>query len=506
MTRRLWLKLTSLVGLLGGCGSDSNFNQIWGGRDSVEGKLQLGKMHYDRGEFAQAERLAQDLLAINSENEEAAILLGFTFLSSGGIDPYRLACKMITLNTGQSCPKHPAATTTKQTTTQTSTRPNSTQRIESAGLLEATDAAIDLLAQGNPQYAQTNTNSGNTGNKSNTATDVLKKLSAELLSMSEADYTSLSVGKYSEGLFATTPIYQPQRISEPIRQAVNTLQKMNLALRSVCRFVDPNVLKEFQNSAGTGRYDTGCTQTKQVRRNAAKSHFLWAFAHLTEAMVYQSVLLYSSSTTAEGGGSNFQAAINALSAKTYTDAAALASLTSDLTEVKTMIDTVFDTTDGSMLSETIKDLNSAGHAIDALSLPSDISKTIRDALTGLQNIADKITQTADTSTKNSQALKTQITENFSKTIGSKVGAVFDKQISESLVNNESLTDEQKQSFKDKFKVSGIDSLTDEEKTAVFGSKAGDVEASLKESCTAYDTISAGLPPEKSQAAKPAVCQ
>lgn len=509
MRRVLWLQFVGIAGLLSGCGADSNFNQIWGGRDTQEGKLQQAKLYYDSGNYAEAAKIAQDLLNINSDNEDAAILLGYTHLSIGGIDPFRLSCKMITINSGQECPRHPASTTSTQNSTQTTTTTTPTSRpsrLEDHSHLARDAAAFDLLTQSNTRNNGSTPTSNTSTSSSNKATDVLKKLSQELLSISDTEYSSLSVGKYSTGIFASAPIYQPQRISEPLRESVNILREMNLALKSVCRFVDTSVLAEFQNTEKTGRYDTNCTQTTQARRNTAKAHFLWAFAHLTEAMVYQSVLLYSSASTVTNGSSNFEAAVNSISNKTYLDSTGISSFASDVDELKNLTDAVFDTTDGSMLSETIKDLRSSGLAINALSLPSEISGTITKALDNLETISQKITQTTDVSSRNSKALKTQITENFAKTIGTKLNSVFDKQIDDTLKKNDSLTDEQKAAFKDKFTASGVDDLTDEEKTAIFGNKAADVETSLVESCTAYEKISADLPPESAAANKPAVCK
>jgi hypothetical protein len=492
--------------LLGGCGADTNFNQIWGGEDDGgDGKLLRAKMHYDRGEYGDAMKLAQDLVATNPDNEEAAVVLGFTYLSSGGMDPFRLACKMVTISNGDECPRHPAisaTSTSTKTSTGTATRASvAIMPFTTVGKLDSDEAAVELLTQRSGSGGSTTAGSTSGESASSSATETLKKLATELLSISDAEYETLSAESYNKGLFAASPILKPERVTETLRAGVNILNKMNLALKSVCRFVDTSSLAEHQNAAKTGRYDTGCTQTKQTRNNASKAHFLWGFAHLTEAMVYQSVLLYS---TASSTTSNFEAAVNGLNGKSYSDAAGLSAFVSDVTELKDMIDAVFDTTDGSMLSETLKDLRTVSLAFTALGLPEDFSAPITQAIDKLDEVANKITQTSDPAAKNTQALKTQITENFAKTIGTKVGAVFDKKIGETL---DKLPAEQQTEYKDKLTATGIGELSAEEKTTIFGSEAeaDTLQKSLTDTCAAYDKIAADLPPEQAATSKPSAC-
>lgn len=505
-----WLPVVSVAGLLGGCGADTNFNQIWGGDDDGgDGKLLRAKMHYDRGEYGDAMKLAQNLVATNPDNEEAAVILGFTYLSSGGMDPFRLACKMVTISNGDECPRHPAIAATStgsKTSTATATRTSaSIMPFTTVGKLDSDEAALELLTQRGGGSGSTGGGSTTSGDSaSSSATETLKKLATELLSISEADYDTLSAEKYTgEGLFSNSPVLKPERVSDTLRSNVSILNSMNLALKSVCRFVDTSALAEHQNAAKTGRYDSGCTQTKQTRHNAAKAHFLWGFAHLTEAMVYQSVLLYSSA--ASSSSSNFEAAVNGLNGKSYADAAGLSAFVDDVSELKEMIDSVFDTSDGSMLSETLKDLRTVSLAFTALGLPEDFSAPITQAIDKLDEVAAKITQTSDPTAKNTQALKTQITENFAKTVGTKVGTVFDKQIGAKL---ESLPSEDQAKYKDKLTATGISELTPTEQATIFGSEeeAKSIQKNLSDTCAAYDKIAADLPPEQAAASRPSTCK
>src|SRR5436190_963294 len=55
-------------------------------------------MAYDRGDFGTAESLANELIAKNPNNEDAAILLGYVWLSKAGVDPYALARKLVAMS------------------------------------------------------------------------------------------------------------------------------------------------------------------------------------------------------------------------------------------------------------------------------------------------------------------------------------------------------------------------------------------------------------------------
>lgn len=482
--------------MLSACGKSSNFNVIWGSEDeSGDGKIRLAKLYYDRGDYDGAIGIANDLLGVNPNNEVAAILVAYAHLSKGGIDPFALSCKLVTLSTGDECSNHPSRSATS-TNTSTKTLRLAEQLADTTNIDQ--DAFLELLQRSSNQ-ATTSQNS-----QSTSATDTLKKLSAELLSLTDADYDTLSSETYNKGLFANSPVLKPEIVTDTLRESVNILRNMNAALRAVCPFVDDSTKIEFQNASKTGRYDSKCTATSYNRANTAKAHFVWGFAHLAEAMVYQSILLYSSSSSVNGAASNFESAVQTMSNKSYNSASSLSTLASEVAELNNLIAAVFDTSDGSMLGETLKSLRTVGLSFTALGLPESFSASINQAIDSLDQIAKKMTQTTDQSTKNTQALKTQITENFSKTIATKVGTVYDQQLTQAL-SNSSLSEQEKTEFQQKFKASTISQIPEEDKKAVFGDDAAKVEQSLSESCTAYDKIAKDLPPDTQSSNKPAVC-
>lgn len=490
-----------IAAILGACGKSSNFNVIWGGEDGAgDGKLLRAKMFYDRGEYDKAETLASELLAVNPDHEAAAIVLAYSNLSQGGIDPFTLSCKLVTISTGKQCRNHPSSSSGTSSNTNTTSSTNLQLVDELADTSKIDQESFALLLQDQNKI----TNNSLNNSESKTATETLKKLSAELLSLTSSDYDALSTEQYSQGLFANAPILKPERVTDSLRDSINTLRKMNAALKAVCRFVDDKTKTEFQNTSKTGRYDTNCEPTTNARANTGKAHFLWGFAHLAEAMVYQSVILYSSAATTTGASSNFEAAVATVNNRTYTDAAGLSAFANDVSELNQLIAAVFDTTDGSMLGETLKSLRTVGLSFTALGLPESFSAPITQAIDSLDQIAQKITQTTDPSTKNAQALKAQMTESFAKTVGSKVGTVYNKQLNDALAQS-SLSEQEKADFKQKFKNSTISQISEAEKKAVFGDNAAKVETSLADSCKAYDQISKDLPQDTKTKNQPEVC-
>src|SRR5690606_21607793 len=86
-------------------------------------------------------------------------------------------------------------------------------------------------------------------------------------------------------LFEGFPLYQPKTVTPAVRASVATLDYMNKAIALVCPYVDESVKVEKD---ADGRHT--CERSELATSNA-KGHFLWAFAHLTESLVFQYVLL-----------------------------------------------------------------------------------------------------------------------------------------------------------------------------------------------------------------------
>ncbi len=436
-----WLAALSVA--LTACGTSTNFNQIFG-RDETSGDsmVEQAKAAYDRGDFKESEKLATKLLDRNPDNEDAAIVLGYSYLSSGGIDPYNLARKLIALNTAD----------------------------------QKTAASPTALADAEPS----------TNSNANDASGTLSQLGS-LINLTDADFVELSDRKFSAEdndtkepkLFAgDNQLFVPAKISDALREKVAVLSSMNHAIKAVCRFVDESV--KLTAADGDPRDSAAdCAQTTGPRTSQAKAHFLWAFSHLTESLVYQSVLLYSGAKT---GTSNFQVASSTLDVKTFSD---FTEFTDDVSELKNATDAVFDTTNNdSMLRGTLNDLTTVTLAFDAIhGLPDGIKNRIVKALKSINEVGTALGGGAQ---NNAGALKGQMTEKLTKTVGTKVGTQIDQELA---------------------KLPGKPKTTAEvEKSTEIPQAAKDqVKAQVTKACGAYTTLSKGLPPEKIAANKPSTC-
>ena len=427
--------------LLAGCGSKSNINQIWGGNDEGADSLYMeARAAYDRGDYDAAEEKAQKLVDRNPDNEDAAVLLGYIYLSSGGIDPFRLAREMIALST-------PTTTT-------------------------PTDKADGGVLQG-PSAEDSDAEAED---DTNDATSTLQKLGS-LINLSETDFTNLQKEPFTgtTGLFTDNPLIVPKDVTPDLRQQIEVLKAMNAAIMAVCRFVDDSVKIE----GDTRHADANCVKVDGPRNNPPKAHFLWAFSHLTEAMVFQSVLLYS---TAENGDSNFKAASDKLNNSSFDGDAGVAEFTSKVTELKTASDLVFNTTSNdSMIASTFRALDAVDKAFGALSgLPEGITKRITGAMGKIREVGTKLG--GEGSTGNVTALKGQMTDKVSKTIGKKVDDVITKKLGEPTT------------------VTGVDALplSDAQKTTM--------KEQITDMCASFDALSAGGDPDKIAESKPASCK
>jgi hypothetical protein len=420
-----------------GCGAASNFNQIWGGNDEGGDSLYIeARAAYDRGDYDDALKKAEKLIERNPNNEDAAVLLGYIHLSAGGIDPYRLAREMIAIT--------PTSTATD------------------AGGTPLQDPAADGEAE--------------TEDDANDATSTLQKLGS-LINLSATDFTNMQKEPYTgtTDLFASNPLIVPKEVTPELRQLIGVLRSMNSAIMAVCRFVRDDV-----KIAGDTRHaDASCTKVEGEGGNYAKAHFLWAFSHLTEAMAFQSVLLYS---TAESGDSNFKVASDKLNATNFEGDAGVADFTAKVTDLKAASDLVFDTaSNDSMIATTFRALEAVDLAFGVLTgLPEGITKKITGAMDKIREVGTKIG--GEGSSGNITALKGQMTDKVSKSVGKKVDDVITKKLGGPT------------------KVSEVDGLP-----GIPDATKDKLKEQITSMCESYDALAAGGDPDKIAESKPASC-
>ena len=383
--KSMWILCFSL---LTGCGASSNFNQIWlGSEDGLDSLLLDCRILYDAGEFEEAEDKCDEALAMSPSSQAASILSGYVSLSRGGIDPYTLARKLINLNS----PEDQAD-------------PNAGLNLSRSERVDSLEELFLLQPDSDPEAAS-----------SNSAADSLSKLGT-LINLKPEDFEVLGSrlsqenGDFATNLFAGNEIFAANLVSPELRENVDVLRYMNQSVSKICPYVDLEVKIETD---ATGRHNC---ERKDNANGSAKAHFLWAFSHLTEALVFQSVLLYQGTSQNEDGtsSSNFQKAGNQLN----NFSGSLTEFSDRVADMQVATDRVFDvTSEDSMLSRTLDALDTVTESFAKLSgLPTSITSSITSAVAKIRETGQSI----GGENGNVKALKGQMTEKTAKVVAAKI--------------------------------------------------------------------------------------
>jgi TolA-binding protein len=454
------------AGTLTSCGADSNINQIWGKDSAADSLLAEAKSAYDQGRFDEAESIASKIVSKSPNNEEASILLGYIYLSQGGLDPYRVASCLIELSDTSGTASKTSASRCKAASSST---PAKFSKVEDE---------IDLLFSRFTEVQQNIVQSSTESESSGDVSETLKKLQGGLLNLTEVDFKNLQEKEFqgSSTLFKdSNKLLVPKKVSEDLRNLVFVLSKMNKVVKTICRFVndDPEI------RADSARYKAfDCAVTTEPRRSAAKAHYLWAIAHLAESLVYQSVLLYD---TSESAASNIQAGSEALNGFSGD----VLKYVGAITDLKDALDQVFDTSDASsMISACLNDLSSVNGAFSAITgLPPGVKQQLSKIMSKINEIAKSIGGSA-TQSNQTKALKTQMTEKITEKVGTQTNQTMAKIIEAKTgkaVDPNTITS------------ASFDKLDETEKTQI------------KTLCTTFDSLSKDMPDDKKKASKPKGC-
>ena len=227
----------------------------------------------------------------------------------------------------------------------------------------------------------------------------------ELLKMGSIDKT-----------VADLPLLIPA-CAEVVRDTVERLKNIDDAITLICPFVDKDVLNKTD-------LRQQCISTTGQRLKIAQAHFLWAFAHLTEAVAFNQVLTYG---TVDPIQSNLQLRVARVTGQTQvsTDPAGYISAIDGLSNTMQAIlpssgicSQIARTT---QFSATLFDLTAVDAAFARLSqAPASLRATLNSAL-GSIRIAQQQGHIAANST---DVLRGQ----FASNIADKVAASIDSQV------------------------------------------------------------------------------
>lgn len=240
------------------CGGNTNLLRAIAPNDQIlsyENYADSARAAYNQGQYEKAWILGTKAYQLNPGGESISILLGYIGLSLAGGDPFRLAKAMVEAN-------------------------KSEQKKEQFAFIE-TSSTGDILTE---ELTLKSDNLLNSGSPSSTLTSFQKAIDLtndELEQLGEKDLTDPEL-----------PLLKPKCV-ELLRRDIPRLVYLDQTIRLVCPFVDPSARIKTD-------YRQNCQPFDGTRTEENKAHFLWAFAHLTEALAFNTVLTY---TTVDSVGS-----------------------------------------------------------------------------------------------------------------------------------------------------------------------------------------------------------
>lgn len=355
--------------LLGACSGDTNINQFFVSKEqeeSVDALLQQAESDYNAGEFSDALKSAEKAYAINANNEEVVVLLGYIHLSMAGIDTFQLAKGLI--------------------------------KIEE----DKKKAATSLVAE------------------DNSAASTLASMST-LLGITSEDLLKLGTeSASSKEYFKAYPVILPKSATAAREAGVSSIEHVNKAISYICPFVDQEAKILVANGFVDDPRHTAdkCPATSNTRHFKAKAHFLWAFSHLTEALAFYSVLLYQP----EGSASpNLQ--LRADSLKNNSSKINIVDVPGYYSEFAQSVDAILPANDNdSQLRAVLNGLKATSLGFGRLAgVPDTLTKSIDKALTNIESKRGQV-QGGTNADKDSAVLKGQLTEKAAKTLSTQISA------------------------------------------------------------------------------------
>lgn len=348
--------------VLPACGSASNpfrYATIDSDRESFEYLYEKAQADFDAGRLESALKASAEALRINRRSEKAAVLYGFVNLSLAGADPFSLAKALIARSSSS----------------------------ESKKLISNDDdhryAAVshmNLMEEGGDPLAFLR--------------EAINVSDFEIRQMAEID---------SE--VEDLPLLIP-RCVESVRQESQRLQYLNLAIIAVCPFIDED-LRVPQD------YRQICEATGLARNKTNEAHFLWSFAHLTESLIFNSVLTYRGDNP-PNSPTNFELRVKRLKETSPGDVARFVQAVARIQEMTDKILPINDQcgpqTPTSQLRATLLDLMAVERGFSRLSsIPNKIIEPLKKGISGVVQAGGSATNLrADFTKKISQDLSEKI--------------------------------------------------------------------------------------------------
>jgi hypothetical protein len=256
---------------------------------------------------------------------------------------------------------------------------------------------------------------------------------ASLVGLGTADYEAITLsgnrlgdlaGAPATGPFRTLPVYLPKNASEARVSDSSTLQHIAQAIAVICPFM-PAGVKLLGEQADIRHGDSSCQRDEEIDKAGGNALFVWAVAHLVEAVAFHQVVLY----TQDGVTPNLQKRAAILESRSE-----IASLTEYVQAVKDLaavVDIILPTevsaAKASMLTAMFNDLQTVSLAFQHMAaVPEDLSKGIIDAIAELQGQKNKIgSGQAGDRDQGAVAFKDQLTEGMATELKKQISSKID---------------------------------------------------------------------------------
>ena len=355
-----------------GCGGSANLNRLLfvdsEDEKRVDNLLARAQIAYDSGEFEEALTLLEDAKQKVPESEKLIQLEAFTHMALGGFDPLPLIQKIV-------------------------------DKTENKKAVSDTANILSMLS------------------------DVLELKEEDLRLLGEPN--DLSDNPILKGLKVYLPDHPGSHLTdgEP-RNTVGSLRRLNTAISTIC----PLISEELLQTDGVITMDRyRCKKVAGSQKNQAQSYLLFSLAHLTETLIFNTILLYSSGSSPESHDvqirSNlFQRLIKVEEAgKSGPNLESIPDYTEAVTQVVSDVASVFNTSSGSMLAETMSNLRKTVSAFRYIEgIPESFTRQIQQAL-------DKIEETARQAGATIGNLSGE-TDILAQKLGSKIVAKLNAQV------------------------------------------------------------------------------
>jgi hypothetical protein len=330
------------LSLLTACGPDQNILKFLISKDQeqkdITALLSKAELLYDTGKFEGALTLATKARSIDPFNEQAAVLAASIHFSLASLDPFALAGKLMEQGKNKS----------------EEIRKDELAPLKS--LLGLSGAELAALTVSGNRIVQNN--------------------------------GSVVEGAPESGIFKDLPVLIPKTAPEARASSSGTLYHLNTAIGILCPFIEDGAKIIGPGPADPRHAGSGCPRTPHALLHKGKSLFLWALAHLTEAIAFHSVILYAT----QDEQPNLIKRSSLLSDRSSLSISAYIKAVTDLAAV---VDAVFPTSasaaEASMLTGMLNDLQATSQAFAGLAgIPESMTAVINKTMAGINEQKQKI--------------------------------------------------------------------------------------------------------------------